>query len=68
MNTDKSISAFDLVFVNATNSLEVSSATSSSALSVLHLERPSVCINQELHFLSLAAGYPHAEQVPFCLW
>jgi len=25
-------------------------------------------INQKVHFLSLAAGYPQAEQVPCCLW
>ena len=38
MNTDKSISAFDLIFVNTTDSFEVSGTSSSSALSVLYFE------------------------------
>lgn len=64
----RSVSAFDLILVDTSDGFEVSHATSSSALPVLGLEGPSVCIMTKLHFLSLAAGYPQAEQVCFCLW
>jgi hypothetical protein len=63
-----SVSSLDLVLVDAGDCLEISHSAAACTFAVLHLEGPAVWVIYEVHFLSLAAGYPHAEQVCFCLW
>ncbi len=64
----QSIPSFNLILIDSCYSLKISHPSSPSSLSLLSLKRPSIYIIKNIHFLNLAAGYPQAEQVLFCLW
>ena len=52
----RSVSALDLVLVDSGDGLKVSGPATAGALAILGLERPSILMREEIHFLRRAAG------------